>query len=390
MDRIVEVKVNGNYISKDSKNAGAQGEYNMTYLRIEFDEGWDGFAKTITWWNARNQNPVKRTLTADLLEDITQSIRIYMVPIPGEPLEYPGVCSFVIDGYAGDKRQSSVQDELVVKPSPRAENADDPIDPNPTQAEQLQVQIDTILDDMQERAIRAENAADGVEQLAQEAAEDAAIAKESEEIATRAAAEAEEAMRGAAASEEAAQEAREAIEGMTVTSETLIPEKEASVEKAYLDGVVNLHFGIPRGPSGVYVGSGPMPEGCNVQVDPDGDVEDIMAEIIAAGDEQIARIDEAVKAAVSPVATVTETDTGATITITDKNGTTTATVTNGRDGRDGVDGKDGAKGDKGDKGDPGADGKSGVYVGTDTPPAGTRVWINPNGSATTYAEGVSF
>ena len=37
----------------------------------------------------------------------------------------------------------------------------------------------------------------------------------------------------------------------------------------------------------------------------------------------------------SPIATVTQTDSGATITITDKNGTTTATVTNGKDGSDG-------------------------------------------------------
>ena len=37
----------------------------------------------------------------------------------------------------------------------------------------------------------------------------------------------------------------------------------------------------------------------------------------------------------SPIATVTQTDSGATITITDKNGTTTATVTNGKDGADG-------------------------------------------------------
>ena len=37
----------------------------------------------------------------------------------------------------------------------------------------------------------------------------------------------------------------------------------------------------------------------------------------------------------SPIATVTQTDSGATITITDKNGTTTATVTNGKDGVDG-------------------------------------------------------
>jgi hypothetical protein len=73
----------------------------------------------------------------------------------------------------------------------------------------------------------------------------------------------------------------------------------------------------------------------------------------------------------SPIATVTQTDSGAVISITDKNGTTTATITNGKDGKDGADGQpgekgdtgapgaDGAKGDKGDKGDTGATGAQG-------------------------------
>ena len=52
----------------------------------------------------------------------------------------------------------------------------------------------------------------------------------------------------------------------------------------------------------------------------------------------------------SPIATVTQTSTGATISITDKDGTTTATIVNGKDGKDG---QDGAKGDKGDTGTPG-------------------------------------
>lgn len=182
MDRIVEVKVNGNYITKDNKNAGAQGECNMTALRIEFDEGWDGFAKTVTWWNSRNQNPVKRTLTADQLEDITKSTRIYTTLIPGEPLEFPGMCRFVIDGYSDDKRQRSLQDELLVKPVERADDAGNPVDPIPSQAEQLQVQIDSMLGDMQERVVRAETAAaeakasenivkDSVEAVAESAAE---------------------------------------------------------------------------------------------------------------------------------------------------------------------------------------------------------------------------
>jgi hypothetical protein len=42
----------------------------------------------------------------------------------------------------------------------------------------------------------------------------------------------------------------------------------------------------------------------------------------------------------SPIATVTQTDTGAVISITDKDGTTTATITNGKDGRTPVKGTD--------------------------------------------------
>ena len=46
----------------------------------------------------------------------------------------------------------------------------------------------------------------------------------------------------------------------------------------------------------------------------------------------------------SPIAKVTQTETGATISITDKSGTTTATVNNGKDGIDGTDGTNGADG----------------------------------------------
>lgn len=46
----------------------------------------------------------------------------------------------------------------------------------------------------------------------------------------------------------------------------------------------------------------------------------------------------------SPIATVTQTETGATISITDANGTTTADITNGNDGQNGTNGQDGADG----------------------------------------------
>lgn len=62
----------------------------------------------------------------------------------------------------------------------------------------------------------------------------------------------------------------------------------------------------------------------------------------------------------TPIATVTQTETGATISIQDKSGTTTATISNG------------AKGDKGDPGEPGPQGEQGPdgY----TPVRGTDYW----------------
>lgn len=74
----------------------------------------------------------------------------------------------------------------------------------------------------------------------------------------------------------------------------------------------------------------------------------------------------------SPIATVTQTETGATISIQDKSGTTTATITNGAKGE---------KGDKGDTGDQGPQGIQGIQgpqgpAGQDgyTPIKGTDYW----------------
>lgn len=159
MDRLIEIKVNGSHLTKDNLYAGVQGESNVTALRIEFDESWDGYAKTVVFWNARGENPVKRTLTADLLEDITQSSRIYLCMVPGEPLEEAGECTIVIDGYAEGKRPRSVPAKLKVRPAPDSDRAGEPVDPTPTQAEQLQAQIDNLLGDMQEQAVIAHDAA---------------------------------------------------------------------------------------------------------------------------------------------------------------------------------------------------------------------------------------
>lgn len=166
---IIEVKVMGNYVTKDNKNAGTQGEANAKALRIEFDEGWDGCAKAINWWDAKGNFAKSRVLTADLLEDLTASTRIYLTTIPGEAMLEWGQCMFGIDGYINGKRKRSVYAKLVVKPGDGNIVLEEV---TPSQIEQLQVQIDTLLADMQAEAIRAEKAKEAAE-TAQKGAETA-------------------------------------------------------------------------------------------------------------------------------------------------------------------------------------------------------------------------
>lgn len=159
MDRVIEVRVNGSYLTCDSATAGVQGESNAAALRITFDAGWDGLAKTVTFWNARGEHETKRILTADRLEDIAASGRVYLTPIPGEAMELAGKCRFAIDGYIAGKRQRSVYGTLVVRPAMGGGNSAVE-DPTPTQAEQLQTQIDVLQEELQIKAVRAEEAAD--------------------------------------------------------------------------------------------------------------------------------------------------------------------------------------------------------------------------------------
>ena len=232
MDRLIEVKVNGSLLTKDNLYAGVQGEANVTALRIEFDESWDGYAKTVVFWNARGENPVKRTLTADLLEDITASSRIYLCTIPGEPLEEAGECTVMIDGYAEGKRPRSVPAKLKVKPAPDSDNPSEPADPTPTQAEQLQAQIDNLLGDMQEQAVIAHNAAQTAGGHAQAAATSEVNAQQAATDAQAARASAEAGRDASASSASQAASAKAAAETAKSAAETARAGAEAAAANA--------------------------------------------------------------------------------------------------------------------------------------------------------------
>lgn len=175
--REIQMQIIGYEVKKASGCAGIQGEGNATSLLISFGEDWDGMAKKLTWINALGQDPVVRTLTADLLVDLADNTRLYRTVIPPEPLAYAGECTMVVDGYTDGVRARSVAVRLMVKHAPIVPS--DPTDPTPTQAEQLQAQIDTLLEDMSEQAGIAQAGADTATQKAAEATASAATAASS-------------------------------------------------------------------------------------------------------------------------------------------------------------------------------------------------------------------
>ena len=218
MDRIIEVKIYGNHLTKDSKTAGVRGEANITKLRITFDEGWDGYEKDIVFWDAYGENPVRIMLTTDLLEDILESKRVYIVSIPAEPMARAGEMTFAVYGSVVGVKQASASAQLEVKPSP---DVLQPVPPTPTELEQMQVQVEEVIGDIQDAV-----AATG------------------------------------------------RINKMTVSAVTLSTGKEATVHKSGDEEALHLQFGLPRGArgeSGVYIGdTEPTDPDINVWIDPNG------------------------------------------------------------------------------------------------------------------------
>ncbi len=146
MERVINVVVSGEFVQKDNKNAGVQGEANATTLHIVMSDEWSAYSKRIIWRNALGENPVAVLLhnSAEALL-AGQNPLAFDTPIPAEPLALPGWCSFTIEGFRDSDPTAvsiSVTNSLLVKPS-SANGA--PTEPTPGQAQQLQLQIEEIV-----------------------------------------------------------------------------------------------------------------------------------------------------------------------------------------------------------------------------------------------------
>lgn len=305
MDRLINVAVNGSYVVKDADFAGVQGEYNITTLRITFGEDWDGYAKSVTWLNARGENPTK----IELLTPEAGSGRTFLCKIPLEALEIEGRCEFVIDGTAKvddlPVRQRTAGDSLRVRYAPDSDHAGNTQAPTQTDLDQFRqafAEIQSGISDALAGADRAEAAAETAEGYrddakssvnfagaaaaqAQAAANASSSYKDAAEAAAKraedaaansgggsggggsggggdgtaaeeAAKRAESSAAAAAQSAEDAEESAQRIESMTVTGEEYDPGwpplyNPTTVEKTVNeDGSINLHFYVPQGPRG--------------------------------------------------------------------------------------------------------------------------------------------
>lgn len=244
MNRTITVDVVKEFARQDSQNGGIQGSGNVDHLRLRFSKDWDGYAKTCVFWDANGENPVKVIVGADKMEDVTKDPRTYIIDIPPEPLAVEGTYTVVIDGYLDGKRGRSETIRLKSNGAQITDDAGEPADPTPSQAEQLQQEIEKIIPNMQAVAIEAKSWAvggtgsrdgedtDNSKYYAQQSEESA---QKSEQSAEEASQQAEEAKNWANAAEiEADHAARSQIisANYSIESEKSAQRSEQSAEEA--------------------------------------------------------------------------------------------------------------------------------------------------------------
>ena len=257
MDELINVSVNGSTLKKDYNCAGVQGDCNSTKLRVTFSENWDGYAKTITFWDANGQNPVQIQFGTDLLEDILTSHLVYLVPIPGEAMTEAGENTFVIQGSVDGVVKRTVEGKLKVLPSRQAVNAGNPAEITPTLAMQLRQEIDSVMGEIE----RAEAGAVAADEAAQSARNAQRYAYNAENAAS------------------GVQNVYSALTALTVTAESVSSTNDATVEKTNNGSSFNFHFGIPKGISGVHIGEeAPTDENATVWIDLNGEPDEYVTQ----------------------------------------------------------------------------------------------------------------
>ena len=249
--RIITCQVADEYVRGAGAVVGAAGSHNDVILRLEFGNLWAGTAKTIIWHDANGQNATATVLTTDLLAP--GETEVYLVPIPAEPKAVAGRMSMSIKGaiVSGSKEASATMSAVAwftVMESGWDENAEAAADITPTQAEQLQAELENIKTGIVEakaagaaaaasEAAAAESESAAAASAAAAAASETAAAKRAEDAEENAALAANwqtEAAKSAAQAQAAKDAAEEAADAALTNAQAAQAEARTAAAKAEL------------------------------------------------------------------------------------------------------------------------------------------------------------
>ena len=136
----IVIKVSGQFISKNSKNAGAAGDANSCSITFCFDSSWTGFSKRVLWRDSKGEN-----LTSVILVPDIENQSEYKTSIPPCITKTQGWCTFTVEGYFEsnpDIVNKSVSDRFFVGYS---ERSDEIVPISPSEAMQLQSEFEALM-----------------------------------------------------------------------------------------------------------------------------------------------------------------------------------------------------------------------------------------------------
>lgn len=254
---IVKLQISNEYIQGSGVSVGAVGSHDDVLLEMDFRPSavWAGTTRRAIFANALGENRTVIVLTTNLLEE--GQGEIYLVPVPQQAKDVAGECFLTVEGFVTDGSGKEIvrcvteEARFRVLPSKLYTNDSAPV--TPSQAEQLQAEIDSIKTTIVNAGISERNAK-ASEEAAAYSEQAAQTSKEfAQAFAARADASKDEAQRQAASAANyaaAAERSRAAITDMSVSAEAL-PTGLASVQKSQdPDGTYHLHFGLPKGDTG--------------------------------------------------------------------------------------------------------------------------------------------
>ena len=240
--RIIKLSVKNEYILGEGVVIGAAGSHDEVLLELDFRASpvWHGTTKKAIFYDAMYKNPATILLTTNLLAE--GQTDVYYVPVPQAAKTAAGDCFLTVEGTvvegSGENAKETVrvttrEARFPVLPNKRYLN-ETPI--TPTQAEQLQAEIDDIKNTVSE----AKGSADAAAESKEKAAASEANAKASEEAAQKSAAAAakiEETAKAAEAARNSNEQTRQANETSRISAENARNVWESyDASKAYVVG----------------------------------------------------------------------------------------------------------------------------------------------------------